>query len=387
MEVEVESCGRRAGLSHHHVSGSSGLYCNNRPPRTPHRPESCEYPNRILAPNHILHFVLVCVSLLFARFPRQRILSCTLKMASRGGLGCKAIDVKEPRLKRSETGKRRHHRTVDCVTDTCASRPSDVRFENERTARSVQHTQAPHCARPTVDGADLKPHSVNPSQSARPSSLLELQRYDPRYPGLLLQPDSRPISQEQLASEVKSIYAGLTIVETKCIHVDRAQAQVAANTNSQLGSEHWQALIALHRTLLHEHHDFFLAFQHASASPALRRLAKKYSMPARMWKHGIHSFLELLRQRIPDSIDYMLAFIYLAYQMMALLYETVPEFEDTWIECLGDLSRYRITIEDEDIRDRETWVSSQYHSLHFRKTLLANNIEAVQLLVLENSGR
>ncbi|OAL03389.1 hypothetical protein IQ06DRAFT_107036 [Phaeosphaeriaceae sp. SRC1lsM3a] len=254
-------------------------------------------------------------------------------MASRGGLGCKAIDVKEPRLKR----------------------PSDVRFENERTARSVQHTQAPHCARPTVDGADLKPHSVNPSQSARPSSLLELQRYDPRYPGLLLQPDSRPISQEQLASEVKSIYAGLTIVETKCIHVDRAQAQVAANTNSQLGSEHWQALIALHRTLLHEHHDFFLAFQHASASPALRRLAKKYSMPARMWKHGIHSFLELLRQRIPDSIDYMLAFIYLAYQMMALLYETVPEFEDTWIECLGDLSRYRITIEDEDIRDRETW--------------------------------
>jgi hypothetical protein len=51
----------------------------------------------------------------------------------------------------------------------------------------------------------------------------------------------------------------------------------------------------------------------------------------------------------------MLAFIYLAYQMMALLYETVPAFEDTWIECLGDLGRYRMAIEDEDIRDRETW--------------------------------
>lgn len=78
-------------------------------------------------------------------------------------------------------------------------------------------------------------------------------------------------------------------------------------------------------------------------------------MPARMWKHGIHSFLELLRRRLPDSIDYMLAFIYLAYQMMALLYETVPAFEDTWIECLGDLGRYRMAIEDEDLRDRETW--------------------------------
>jgi hypothetical protein len=32
----------------------------------------------------------------------------------------------------------------------------------------------------------------------------------------------------------------------------------------------------------------------------------------------------------------MLAFIYLAYSMMALLYETVPAFEDTWIELSSD---------------------------------------------------
>ncbi|KAF2634306.1 hypothetical protein P280DRAFT_371236, partial [Massarina eburnea CBS 473.64] len=205
---------------------------------------------------------------------------------------------------------------------------------------------------------DPKP-SVSPTPRRQPG-LIEIQKYDPRYPGLLLQPDSRAISQEQLASEVKSIYAGLTMVETKCIHVDRAQAaalQDNTDPHSKLASDHWQALIALHRTLLHEHHDFFLASQHPSASPALRRLAAKYAMPARMWKHGIHSFLELLRRRLPDSLDYMLAFIYLAYQMMALLYETVPAFEDTWIECLGDLGRYRMAIEDEDIRDRETWAA------------------------------
>jgi hypothetical protein len=56
-----------------------------------------------------------------------------------------------------------------------------------------------------------------------------------------------------------------------------------------------------------------LASQHPSASPALRRLASKYSMPARMWKHGIHSFLELLRRRLPKSLDYILTFIYLTY--------------------------------------------------------------------------
>src|SRR5213078_2329412 len=121
----------------------------------------------------------------------------------------------------------------------------------------------------------------------------------------------------------------------------------------KLNNEQWQALIALHRTLLHEHHDFFLASQHPSASPALRRLASKYAMPARMWRHGIHSFLELLRHRLPASLDHMLAFIYLAYSMMALLYETVPTFEETWIECLGDLARYRIAIEETDLQDRE----------------------------------
>jgi hypothetical protein len=140
------------------------------------------------------------------------------------------------------------------------------------------------------------------------------------------------------------------MVETKCIHVYRAQAAAAhedAATDTRLASDHWQALIALHRTLLHEHHAFFLASQHPSNNSALRRLAAKYSMSIRMWKHGIHSFLELLRRRSPGgSIDHMLAFVYLAYQMMALLCGTVPKFEDTWIECLGDLGCYCMAIED-----------------------------------------
>ncbi|CZT10528.1 uncharacterized protein RAG0_14969 [Rhynchosporium agropyri] len=181
---------------------------------------------------------------------------------------------------------------------------------------------------------------------------------------IIMQPETRPISQEQLVAEVKGIYAGLVMVEAKCIEVDNKQATLAqADPTSQprLNNEQWQALIALHRTLLHEHHDFFLASQHPSASAALRRLASKYAMPARMWRHGIHSFLELLRHRLPASLDHMLAFIYLAYSMMALLYETVPAFEDTWIECLGDLGRYRMAIEDDDIRDREVWTGVARH--------------------------
>jgi len=177
---------------------------------------------------------------------------------------------------------------------------------------------------------------------------------------MIKQPETRPISQEQLVAEVKGIYAGLVMVESKCIEVDNAQNS-AGEAAQKLNNEQWMALIALHRTLLHEHHDFFLASQHPSASQALRRLASKYAMPARMWRHGIHSFLELLRHRLPGSLEHMLAFIYLAYSMMALLYETVPAFEDTWIECLGDLGRYRMAIEDDDIRDREVWTQVSRH--------------------------
>lgn len=49
--------------------------------------------------------------------------------------------------------------------------------------------------------------------------------------------------------------------------------------------------------------------------------------------------------RYPESHHYMLLFIYHAYQMMALLFETGATFADTWIECLGDLARYRMAIE------------------------------------------
>ncbi|MCJ1251472.1 hypothetical protein MMC30_008705, partial [Trapelia coarctata] len=180
-------------------------------------------------------------------------------------------------------------------------------------------------------------------------------------PELILQPETRPISHDQLVVEVKGIYAGLVMVEAKCIDVDEKQTVAAQEKDpskqNMLTPGQWQALIALHKILLHEHHDFFLASQHPSASPALSRLAAKYSMPARMWRHGIHAFLEVLRHRLPESLDHMLAFIYIAYSMMALLYETVPTFEDTWIECLGDLGRYRMAIEDDDIRDREVWSS------------------------------
>ncbi|KAL8369532.1 hypothetical protein RB595_000049 [Gaeumannomyces hyphopodioides] len=184
------------------------------------------------------------------------------------------------------------------------------------------------------------------------------------------QPETRPITQEQQIVEVKDIYSRLVQLESRCIEVVAAQASLHDNPNSPPPTNAWQALVSLHVELLDEHYDFFFASQHPNAGPALRRLASKYAMPHRMWQHGIHSFLQLLRHRLPSSSEYMLRFIYYAYSIMALLYETVPALEDTWIECLGDLSRYRMAIEEDDIHDRNVWtvVSRSWYSKASDKT-------------------
>ncbi|KAI1103228.1 hypothetical protein F4804DRAFT_237795 [Jackrogersella minutella] len=271
------------------------------------------------------------------------------------------------------------HKSASPLRRSRAQVTSPITNDPEFNRRALRTSQGKLWT-PEDGTSPSSPKSKQPSRPSRnlsqPKSRPDIVEDDAESTRLIKQPETRPISQEQLVAEVKGIYAGLVMVESKCIEVDNAQS---TQNETQLNNEQWQALIALHRTLLHEHHDFFLASQHPSATQALRRLASKYAMPARMWRHGIHSFLELLRHRLPHSLEHMLTFIYLAYSMMALLYETVPAFEDTWIECLGDLGRYRLVdrrdyishkaydvkcrmaIEDDDIRDREVWTSVSRH--------------------------
>ena len=82
-------------------------------------------------------------------------------------------------------------------------------------------------------------------------------------PEMLLQPDTRPISHEQLVVEVKGIYASLLMVEAKCIDIDERQSAAAQekvpSKKTDLKNDQWQSLIALHKQLLHEHHDSFLS--------------------------------------------------------------------------------------------------------------------------------
>ncbi|RMY01034.1 hypothetical protein D0867_11531 [Hortaea werneckii] len=234
-----------------------------------------------------------------------------------------------------------------------SSLPSKSKRSTEQSPQHAQLTQEREIAR--------KPCSrASPLSSTSPPRAEKKRSSKDRQPsGPLPQPEALPISQDQLAAEVKGIYAGLIMVESKCINIDAAQA---SECPTKLAREQWQALVALHRTLLYEHYDFLMATQHPLATEELKALPARYCMPARMWKHAIHSFLEVLRHRRPDSHEYMLAFVYLTYQMMTLLLETVPSFENTWVECLGDLARYRMAIEeDRDLYSHWAGVASSWY--------------------------
>jgi hypothetical protein len=113
----------------------------------------------------------------------------------------------------------------------------------------------------------------------------------------------------------------------------------------------------LHEDLLNKHFDIlfvFLKSQHPSASLVLKEFGDKNFMPSRMWRHGIHTFLEVLRQKYLETVEYILRFVSFAYSLITRLSESVSAFRDTWNEQLGDLARYRMTME---LANREIWAN------------------------------
>lgn len=131
-------------------------------------------------------------------------------------------------------------------------------------ARARQTTQPSFNVRSTNPPTSTQPTAIKPSPAPHFTIPGHEESYD-----IILQPETRPISQEQLVAEVKGIYAGLVMVEAKCIEVDNKQATLAqADPSAQpkLNNEQWQALIALHRTLVSPFCSYLYPFVKAELS-------------------------------------------------------------------------------------------------------------------------
>ena len=81
---------------------------------------------------------------------------------------------------------------------------------------------------------------------------------------MIQQPETRPISEEQLVEEVRGISSGLAMLEKKCMEIDWQQAPAVKKYEDRytvvwISSEQLQALVKPNRELPHKHHDFFLA--------------------------------------------------------------------------------------------------------------------------------
>jgi hypothetical protein len=331
-------------------------------------------------------------------------------------------------------GPQNHSSYPDSFPD--AEMPSDlnIRFLLNTSTRELHHDFIRSVSSKGKRGGEMDLLDVQGSK-AIPRKQLAVDVHNPRlhslHPDLISQSEARPTSRERLDSEVESIYAGLRMVGRKCLQIYWTQASLpVSNRDSKSASDRWQVLIVLHRSLLHQHHDFFMAAQHPSASPALRHLASRYSashdnkhpIPMNEVLHadeildepppgfGEETWLAYLdhRRRIrmasafpgqedvpkrtsdrwQNSIDpahrlplhaqhdtfpasrYRTTLRTSRRRASAestwtqpcawfLRRESPPEpvatVEDTWIECLGDLGRYGMAIEDEDLRDREIW--------------------------------
>lgn len=164
-------------------------------------------------------------------------------------------------------------------------------------------------------------------------------------PVLLLNAETRPISHEQLVMEVRGIYAGLVMVESKCIDIDERQSAAAqqkdVSKKVHLKNDEWQTLLALHQKLLHEHDELILAGQQSSATLKLRKLLAADIMSSSNWKNRNSPFFKWLRSQASRSSDKLLAFLHKFYSVMDLLCEKNAQFQDAWLETLDDLEAIR----------------------------------------------
>ena len=157
-------------------------------------------------------------------------------------------------------------------------------------------------------------------------------------------PQTSPLTPEQLEEAAKEEYAQLEAAEVKCKEqVKLVNSQ--RNLNLKTQPEQWQELCESHESLLHDYQELLRVTQ----QPAVDR-----KLLGRMSLRCIQPYFNLGWRGLP--LDYFLKFFYFAYSMLSLMLTTLRGLDDRLIEGLGDLSRYRMMIEDdEESPDRKHW--------------------------------
>ncbi|WRT66431.1 uncharacterized protein IL334_003387 [Kwoniella shivajii] len=129
----------------------------------------------------------------------------------------------------------------------------------------------------------------------------------------------------------------------------------------------WIDLITKHKRLAELHDHFLITLYDPLVPSSYHQLSVKYNIPSRLWQTAFHSLLERLRQAWmsghPTALDFLTDVVYDAYRFYSELLENqaLSNFRTAWIEALGDLARYRMTIASY-VQEGPTTSSVQSHS-------------------------
>ena len=180
---------------------------------------------------------------------------------------------------------------------------------------------------------------------------------DSKHPHMLHQPYAPGFSEQNLRNDVSSIWKDLVLFEAMCIHIDGVQIALiksASEGDRKKSDTDWSFTNQTHFQLLNLHADFFLATQSSVASAEIQNLAQLHEVPTRLWTHGIQSYMDVLKHGLPTSSESLKRFLHFSYGILKCLLETSATFRTTWVERLGDLGRYGMTI---DASNRQEWLA------------------------------
>ena len=145
--------------------------------------------------------------------------------------------------------------------------------------------------------------------------------------------------------QIQNVYACLLLVEKTCTQKLEyiQQANDTSETKLMLHAE-----LASLDDLLHRLYSYILSVsQQPSASRSLKRFPMEQGMPGRLWRY-VAQYAEMVRVQFPPQYPVFLNF---AHESFIAHLNEAPDFKNTWFECLGDLSRCRMAVEEPNTED------------------------------------
>ncbi|KAJ3788582.1 hypothetical protein GGU10DRAFT_384891 [Lentinula aff. detonsa] len=164
------------------------------------------------------------------------------------------------------------------------------------------------------------------------------------------------------SDQLKRLYRNITSLESKIRDEDvdieddnrftnrilrKGKGQIQEDEEAE--RQKWTKRIEDHKRLVEYIHNMLEISLSPSVPSSLRDIPRKYNIIMRLWVTGFHKILQSLQRAClesPLAMEFLQGFIIYAYTFYTGLYEEYPlrDFRSNWLEALGDLARYRMTV-------------------------------------------